>query len=58
MEEHKKYLADRLLSEERPVSIYMRRTRFPSSAAGAYSRQITYRLVSRALNVHVNTAKE
>ncbi|KAI9163767.1 DNA polymerase delta subunit 3 [Paramyrothecium foliicola] len=37
MDEHKKYLADRLLSEEQPV---------------------TYRLLSRALNVHVNTAKE
>ncbi|KAM0548507.1 hypothetical protein ACHAPJ_009830 [Fusarium lateritium] len=37
MDEHKKYLADRLLSEERPI---------------------TYRLLSRALDVHVNTAKE
>ncbi|CAM1511063.1 Fc.00g085760.m01.CDS01 [Cosmosporella sp. VM-42] len=37
MDEHKKFLADRLLSEERPV---------------------TYRLLSRALDVHVNTAKE
>ncbi|KAM0348758.1 hypothetical protein ACHAPU_004197 [Fusarium lateritium] len=37
MDEHKKFLADRLLSEERPI---------------------TYRLLSRALDVHVNTAKE
>jgi len=37
MEEYKKHLADRLLSEEKPI---------------------TYRLLSRALNVHVNTAKE
>ncbi|KAF4506997.1 hypothetical protein G6O67_005677 [Ophiocordyceps sinensis] len=36
MDEHKKFLADRLLSEERPI---------------------TYRLLSRALDVHVNTAK-
>ncbi|KAJ6443127.1 DNA polymerase subunit Cdc27 [Purpureocillium lavendulum] len=36
MDEHKKFLADRLLSEERPI---------------------TYRLLSRALSVHVNTAK-
>ncbi|KAF5661832.1 dna polymerase delta subunit 3 [Fusarium heterosporum] len=37
MDEHKKFLADRLLSKERPI---------------------TYRLLSRALDVHVNTAKE
>ncbi|KAF5615939.1 DNA polymerase delta subunit 3 [Fusarium tjaetaba] len=37
MDEHKKYLADRLLSEEQPI---------------------TYRVLSRALDVHVNTAKE
>ncbi|KAM0418574.1 hypothetical protein ACHAPT_012473 [Fusarium lateritium] len=37
MDEHKKFLADHLLSEERPV---------------------TYRVLSRALDVHVNTAKE
>ncbi|KAH7163609.1 DNA polymerase subunit Cdc27 [Dactylonectria estremocensis] len=37
MDEHKKFLSDRLLGEERPV---------------------TYRLLSRALGVHVNTAKE
>ncbi|KAF5026308.1 hypothetical protein F66182_1600 [Fusarium sp. NRRL 66182] len=37
MDEYKKYLADRLLSEERPI---------------------TYRVLSRALDVHVNTAKE
>ncbi|KAF4462422.1 DNA polymerase delta subunit 3 [Fusarium albosuccineum] len=37
MDEHKKFLADRLLSEEQPI---------------------TYRLLSRALDVHVNTAKE
>ncbi|KAH8172584.1 DNA polymerase subunit cdc27 domain-containing protein [Sarocladium implicatum] len=37
MEEHRKYLADRLLSDEQPI---------------------TYRLLSRALDVHVNTAKE
>ncbi|KAH6952586.1 DNA polymerase subunit Cdc27 [Fusarium avenaceum] len=37
MDEHKRFLADRLLSEERPI---------------------TYRLLSRALDVHVNTAKE
>ncbi|KPM40093.1 hypothetical protein AK830_g6488 [Neonectria ditissima] len=37
MDEHKKFLSDRLLSEERPI---------------------TYRLLSRALDVHVNTAKE
>ncbi|KAH7327853.1 DNA polymerase subunit Cdc27 [Stachybotrys elegans] len=37
MDEYKKYLADRLLSEEQPI---------------------TYRLLSRALNIHVNTAKE
>ncbi|KAF4447719.1 DNA polymerase delta subunit 3 [Fusarium austroafricanum] len=37
MDEHKKFLADRLLSDERPI---------------------TYRLLSRALDVHVNTAKE
>ncbi|CEJ95147.1 hypothetical protein VHEMI10645 [[Torrubiella] hemipterigena] len=37
MEEHTKFLAERLLSEERPI---------------------TYRLLSRALDVHVNTAKE
>ncbi|GJN70615.1 DNA polymerase subunit Cdc27 [Purpureocillium lilacinum] len=36
MDEHQKFLADRLLSEERPI---------------------TYRLLSRALGVHVNTAK-
>ncbi|KAJ4174540.1 CDC27 protein [Fusarium falciforme] len=37
MDEHRKFLADRLLSEERPI---------------------TYRVLSRALDVHVNTAKE
>ncbi|CEI62899.1 hypothetical protein FVEN_g531 [Fusarium venenatum] len=37
MEEYRKFLADRLLSEERPI---------------------TYRLLSRTLEVHVNTAKE
>ncbi|KAL2206704.1 hypothetical protein CC79DRAFT_906127 [Sarocladium strictum] len=37
MEEHRKFLADRLLSDEQPI---------------------TYRLLSRALDVHVNTAKE
>ncbi|KAK2671017.1 DNA polymerase delta subunit 3 [Fusarium oxysporum f. sp. vasinfectum] len=37
MDEHKKFLADRLLSEEQPI---------------------TYRVLSRALDVHVNTAKE
>ncbi|KAF5560992.1 DNA polymerase delta subunit 3 [Fusarium napiforme] len=37
MDEHKKYLADRLLSEEQPI---------------------TYRVLSRVLDVHVNTAKE
>ncbi|KAM5354331.1 hypothetical protein ACJ41O_000980 [Fusarium nematophilum] len=37
MEEHIKFLTDRLLSDERPI---------------------TYRLLSRALDVHVNTAKE
>ncbi|KAF7560234.1 hypothetical protein G7046_g3904 [Stylonectria norvegica] len=37
MDEHKKFLADRLLSEERPI---------------------TFRLLSRALDVHVNTAKQ
>ncbi|PNY23496.1 Uncharacterized protein TCAP_06562 [Tolypocladium capitatum] len=36
MDEHQKFLADRLLSEERPI---------------------TYRLLSRALDLHVNTAK-
>ncbi|KAJ6780473.1 hypothetical protein PWT90_01839 [Aphanocladium album] len=37
MDEHKKFLADRILSEERPI---------------------TYRILSRALDVNVNTAKE
>ncbi|EGU85194.1 hypothetical protein FOXB_04309 [Fusarium oxysporum f. sp. conglutinans Fo5176] len=37
MDEHKKFLADRLLSEEQPI---------------------TYRVLSRALDVHVNTAKD
>ncbi|UPL03293.1 hypothetical protein LCI18_014227 [Fusarium solani-melongenae] len=37
MDEHRKFLADRLLSEELPI---------------------TYRVLSRALAVHVNTAKE
>ncbi|KAI9901451.1 hypothetical protein N3K66_003268 [Trichothecium roseum] len=37
MDDHKKFLADRLLSEEQPV---------------------TYRLLSRALDVHVNVAKQ
>ncbi|OAA62915.1 DNA polymerase subunit Cdc27 [Cordyceps fumosorosea ARSEF 2679] len=37
MDEHKKFLADRILSEERPI---------------------TYRVLSRALDVNVNTAKE
>ncbi|QPH04597.1 hypothetical protein C2857_001733 [Epichloe festucae Fl1] len=36
MDEHQKFLADRLLSEQRPI---------------------TYRNLSRSLNVHVNTAK-
>ncbi|CAH0025522.1 unnamed protein product [Clonostachys rhizophaga] len=37
MDEYKKFLADRLLSDEQPI---------------------TYRLLSRALGIHVNTAKE
>ncbi|KAM3556544.1 hypothetical protein ARSEF4850_005478 [Beauveria asiatica] len=37
MDEHNKFLADRILSEERPI---------------------TYRILSRALDVNVNTAKE
>lgn len=58
MEEHKKFLADRLLSEERPVRrsphCYWR----DEELATSNRLQITYRLLSRALDVHVNTAKE
>ncbi|KAK7431389.1 CDC27 protein [Neonectria magnoliae] len=54
MDEHKKFLSDRLLSEERPV-------RTPNNRpldSELIQLQITYRLLSRALDVHVNTAKE
>ena len=54
MDEYKKYLADRLLSEEQPVSIV--RSYYLNTKAKLV--QVTYRLLSRALDVHVNTAKE
>ncbi|KAK7417053.1 CDC27 protein [Neonectria punicea] len=54
MDEHKKFLSDRLLSEERPVRIPKNRLPDPE----LIRLQITYRLLSRALDVHVNTAKE
>lgn len=57
MEEHRKYLADRLLSDEQPVSSCPAALRWLPDPSIDTS-QITYRLLSRALDVHVNTAKE
>lgn len=53
--EYKKYLATEILNEERTVSMN-------ESSKGRIRvliiDQITYRLLSRAMKVHVNIAKE
>lgn len=51
-ESYKEYLATRVLTENQPVSM------FDMDFALADSSQITYRLLSRALNVNVNIAKQ
>lgn len=52
-ESYKEYLAARVISENRPVCF-----RLQHWASDAHSSQVTYRLLSRALKVHVNVAKQ
>lgn len=53
--EYKKYLATEILNEERTVSLNKSLKRQDKVLI---LFQITYRLLSRAMKVHVNVAKE
>lgn len=55
MEAYRKYLAENVLSEEKVVSP---RPHILLIHILTDTRQVTYRLLSRALHVHPNTAKQ
>jgi hypothetical protein len=54
MADYKMYLASRILTEDKVVCVYLG----VGILKGLTGLQITYRLLSRALKIHVNVAKE
>ena len=54
MEDYKKFLAEQILTEDKVVCVTFPSPEIPTLTRG----QVSYRLLSRAMKVHVNTAKQ